>query len=60
MGGVRRVDLRPPFLGTAGGGGDVGHNAVVVWVPDGERVIAIASNGPDATAEDLLLAIGRR
>ena len=42
-----------PFLATAGGGGDVGHNAVVVWVPDGERVIAITSNGPDVTAEEL-------
>ena len=47
-----------PFLATAGGGGDVGHNAVVVWVPDGERVIVITSNGPDVTAEDLLQAIG--
>ena len=33
-----------PVLAAAGGGGDVGHDAVVMWVPDGERVIAMASN----------------
>jgi hypothetical protein len=47
-----------PFFATAGGGGDVGHNAVVVWVPDVERVIAIASNTPTVNAEELLRAIG--
>jgi CubicO group peptidase (beta-lactamase class C family) len=47
-----------PFFATAGGGGDVGHNAVVVWVPDDELVIAIASNTPAVSAEELLRAIG--
>lgn len=47
-----------PFLATAGGGGDVGHNAVVAWLPESERVISMASNTPDVTAEELLQAVG--
>ncbi|MDW5326299.1 serine hydrolase domain-containing protein [Plantactinospora sp. KLBMP9567] len=47
-----------PFLTTAGGGGDIGHNAVVVWVPEGERVIAMASNRPEVNAEKLLEKVG--
>jgi CubicO group peptidase (beta-lactamase class C family) len=47
-----------PFLATAGGGGDLGHNAVVVWLPGRQRVIAIASNKPTITAENLLQAVG--
>ncbi|GAA4473834.1 serine hydrolase domain-containing protein [Phytohabitans houttuyneae] len=47
-----------PFLATAGGGGDVGHNAVVVWLPGQRRTIAIASNKPKVSAERLLEAIG--
>ena len=47
-----------PFFASAGGGGDTGHNAVVVWIPEGEQVIAIASNTPRVTAEELLQAIG--
>ncbi|GIG85790.1 serine hydrolase domain-containing protein [Plantactinospora endophytica] len=47
-----------PFLATAGGGGDIGHNAVLVWVPEGERVIAMASNRPEVTAEKLLEKLG--
>jgi CubicO group peptidase (beta-lactamase class C family) len=47
-----------PFFMSAGGGGDIGHNVVVVWVPDSEQVIAIASNTPDVTAEELLKAVG--
>ena len=46
------------FLAAAGGGGDVGHNAVVVWLPERQRVIAIASNKPNVSAEQLLEAIG--
>ncbi len=42
------------LLATAGGGSDVGHNVVVVWIPDGEQVIAFASNKPVLTAEKLL------
>ncbi|WP_116948803.1 serine hydrolase domain-containing protein [Jiangella endophytica] len=47
-----------PFLAAAGGGGDVGHDAVVIWIPEGERVLAIASNGPGVSAEELLAAVG--
>jgi len=47
-----------PFLGAAGGGGDVGHNVIVVWVPDLDRVVAVASNGPEISAEDLVAEVG--
>lgn len=47
-----------PFLATAGGGGDIGHNVIVVWVPDLDRVVAVASNGPEITAEDLVAEVG--
>ncbi|WP_433364466.1 serine hydrolase domain-containing protein [Actinoplanes sp. CA-142083] len=47
-----------PFLAAAGGGGDVGHNAVVVWLPQRRRVVAIMSNKPKISAEDLLQAVG--
>jgi CubicO group peptidase (beta-lactamase class C family) len=43
-----------PFLATAGGGGDVGHNAVVAWIPERLRVVAMTSHKPEVTAEDLL------
>jgi CubicO group peptidase (beta-lactamase class C family) len=42
------------FLATAGGGGDVGQNVVVVWIPEGEQVIVFASNKPVLTAENLV------
>lgn len=47
-----------PVLAAAGGGGDTGQEAVVAWLPDSERVVAVASNTPDITAEDLLAAVG--
>ncbi len=47
-----------PFLATAGGGGDIGHEVVVVWIPAEQRAIAIASNTPAVTAEELVQAIG--
>lgn len=47
-----------PVLAVAGGGGDTGQEAVVAWLPESERVIAVASNTPDVTAEDLLAAVG--
>ncbi|WP_196201953.1 serine hydrolase domain-containing protein [Plantactinospora alkalitolerans] len=47
-----------PLLATAGGGGDIGHNAVVVWLPRRQRVIAMASNKPKISAEELLQAVG--
>ncbi|WP_283246755.1 serine hydrolase [Microbispora sp. H10836] len=46
------------FLSAAGGGGDVGHNAVVAWVPAQRRVVAIASNTAKLPAEALLRAVG--
>jgi CubicO group peptidase (beta-lactamase class C family) len=46
-----------PVLMVAGGGG-TGHNTVVAWLPESKRVVAIASNGPEMSAEDLLAAIG--
>ena len=47
-----------PFLAAAGGGGDVGHDTMVVWIPEGERVVAVASNGGDVSAEELMASIG--
>ncbi|REE96819.1 CubicO group peptidase (beta-lactamase class C family) [Thermomonospora umbrina] len=47
-----------PFLTTAGGGGDVGHDVVVAWVPEGRRVIVMASNKPKVSAESLLAKVG--
>lgn len=46
-----------PALMTAGGGGDVGHNAVVAWLPEKRRVVALASNRPEITAEALLKVV---
>lgn len=46
------------FLTAAGGGGDVGHDTVVVWLPETERAVAVASNTPDVTAGDLVRAVG--
>jgi CubicO group peptidase (beta-lactamase class C family) len=47
-----------PLCTVAGGGGDVGHDVVVVWAPQHERVVVIASNAPTVTAEALLTALG--
>lgn len=46
-----------PVVATSGGGGDIGHDAVVARLPDSERVVAIASNTPGVRAEDLLTAV---
>lgn len=43
---------------TAAGGGGTGHNVVVAALPGSRRVIAIASNTADVTAEDLFGAVG--
>lgn len=51
-------DYGQPFLTSTGGGGDIGHEVVIAWVPDGERAVAIASNTPAITAGELLRAIG--
>lgn len=50
--------LGEPALASAGGGGDVGHDVIVVWLPTSERVVTLASNRPEITAEDLLRTIG--
>lgn len=39
---------------SAGGGGDTGHNAIIAVIPDRDTAIAIASNGPDINAEQLM------
>jgi CubicO group peptidase (beta-lactamase class C family) len=46
------------FLASAGGGGDVGHDVVVAWVPQERRVLALASNKPGVSAEELLRKLG--
>jgi hypothetical protein len=50
--------LGEPVIASAGGGGDLGHDVVVAWLPESERVVAMASNGPELTAEELLQAVG--
>jgi CubicO group peptidase (beta-lactamase class C family) len=50
--------LGEPVLAASGGGGDVGHDVIVAWLPESERVVAAASNTPDVTAEQLLQAVG--
>jgi CubicO group peptidase (beta-lactamase class C family) len=47
-----------PVFASAGGGGDIGHDAIVAWLPESERAIAIASNTPDISGEQLMSAIG--
>jgi CubicO group peptidase (beta-lactamase class C family) len=47
-----------PVFASAGGGGDIGHNAIVAWLPERQTVIAIASNTPEISAEQLLQRIG--
>jgi CubicO group peptidase (beta-lactamase class C family) len=46
------------FLASAGGGGDVGHNALVAWVPGERRAVAVATNKPGVSAEELLRKVG--
>jgi CubicO group peptidase (beta-lactamase class C family) len=50
--------LGEPFLMAAGGGGDIGHEVVVAWLPGSERIVAIASNTAEVTAGELLRAVG--
>jgi CubicO group peptidase (beta-lactamase class C family) len=47
-----------PVFASAGGGGDIGHNAIVAWLPKSETAIAVASNTPEISAEQLLEEIG--
>jgi CubicO group peptidase (beta-lactamase class C family) len=53
-GWVRLEQNGAVVLATAGGGGDVGHNAVVAWLPGREEVVVMASNRPELAAEELL------
>jgi CubicO group peptidase (beta-lactamase class C family) len=46
------------FRTASGGGGDVGHDTAVLWAPEGEWAIAVASNTPDVRAGELLQAVG--
>lgn len=46
-----------PGFAAAGGGGDVGHNVIVAWLPKSKRVIAVASNNANIKAEELLQTI---
>ena len=45
------------LYGVAGGGGDLGLDVVTAWLPESERVVTIASNGAQVSAEDLLAEI---
>jgi CubicO group peptidase (beta-lactamase class C family) len=47
-----------PVVAAEGGGGDVGHEAVVAWLPESGRALAIASNSQDVPAGDLLRTVG--
>jgi CubicO group peptidase (beta-lactamase class C family) len=53
-----RAVFGEPVYASAGGGGDVGHNAIVAWLPRSQTAIAVASNTPELSAERLLAAIG--
>lgn len=46
-----------PVIAASGGGGDIGQDAVVAWLPDSDRVVAVASNSPVVRAEDLLTTV---
>jgi CubicO group peptidase (beta-lactamase class C family) len=47
-----------PFLAASGGGGDTGHEAVVLWAPESARVVVAVSNSADVTAGDLMREAG--
>ena len=51
------VPYGEPLFGTAGGGGDVGHQMVAAWLPESERAFVIAANTPEVSAEQLLAAL---
>ncbi|GAA2286768.1 hypothetical protein GCM10009853_047480 [Glycomyces scopariae] len=46
-----------PFVTASGGGGDTGHNATAVWLPDLGTSIAVTSNSEEVIAGDLAQAI---
>ncbi|RKS10527.1 CubicO group peptidase (beta-lactamase class C family) [Nocardiopsis sp. Huas11] len=47
-----------PALASSGGGGDTGHEAVAVWVPQDERVVVAVSNSGGVRAGDLMREAG--
>lgn len=46
-----------PVVAAAGGGGDVGQDVVVAWLPEDGRVVALASNRPEVLAEAVFEAV---
>jgi CubicO group peptidase (beta-lactamase class C family) len=40
-------------LASLGGGGSVGHDVALFWLPDAKQVVVLASNGEGVTAEHL-------
>jgi CubicO group peptidase (beta-lactamase class C family) len=59
LGGWVAFDARvygKPVVAIAGGGGDVGHNVAVGWIPERDQVIVMSSNRSVLTAEKLLAA----
>lgn len=43
-----------PIFGSSGGGGGIGHEMTVAYLPSTDRVFVIASNSPDVRAEGIL------
>ena len=54
---VDRSIYGEPLLTAAGGGGDIGHDVVVGWLPESGRVVTVASNTAAITAGDLVRVI---
>lgn len=46
--------LGVPVIAASGGGGDTGHSAVTVWLPETATTIAIASNTDEVLPDELL------
>ncbi len=54
---IDEVPFGEPVLGAAGGGGGIGHQMAVAWLPRSGRAFVIATNTPDVGAEDLLASL---
>lgn len=54
---VDEVAFGEPMLGTSGGGGGIGHDMTVVWLPDSGRVYVVATNTGEVRAEQLLTSL---
>ncbi|MEM7092189.1 MAG: serine hydrolase domain-containing protein [Actinomycetota bacterium] len=55
--GIDEEPFGEPVYGTSGGGGSIGHEMTVAWLPESERVFVIASNQNEVPAEQLLLEL---